>query len=281
MPQHYCGDSTRLRQALLNFIGNAVKFTAQGSVMLAGRVMEEDQESYLLRFEVTDTGSGMTEAQQANLFKPFVQADGSITRKYGGTGLGLVISKNIAELMGGEVGVESHLGEGSTFWMTVRLEKGVEQAVEVIQQRSEAVELELRQKHAGARILLAEDEPINREVALELLRDVGMTACVAEDGREAVEYLERQVFDLVLMDMQMPNLDGLGATAKIRQLPNGLLVPIVAMTANAFSEDRQRCLAAGMNDFLTKPVDPDVLFATLLKWLASAPANASRESSVH
>ena len=180
-----------------------------------------------------------------------------------------------------EVGVESHLGEGSTFWMTVRLEKGVEQAVEVIQQRSEAVELELRQKHAGARILLAEDEPINREVALELLRDVGMTACVAEDGREAVEYLERQVFDLVLMDMQMPNLDGLGATAKIRQLPNGLLVPIVAMTANAFSEDRQRCLAAGMNDFLTKPVDPDVLFATLLKWLASAPANASRESSVH
>ena len=281
MPQHFCGDSTRLRQALLNFIGNAVKFTAQGSVMLAGRVMEEDQESYLLRFEVTDTGSGMTEAQQANLFKPFVQADGSITRKYGGTGLGLVISKNIAELMGGEVGVESHLGEGSTFWMTVRLEKGVEQAVEVIQQRSEAVELELRQKHAGARILLAEDEPINREVALELLRDVGMTACVAEDGREAVEYLERQVFDLVLMDMQMPNLDGLGATAKIRQLPNGLLVPIVAMTANAFSEDRQRCLAAGMNDFLTKPVDPDVLFATLLKWLASAPANASRESSVH
>ena len=272
MPQHFCGDATRLRQALLNFISNAVKFTAEGSVILAGHVVEETETAYLLRFDVTDTGPGMSEAQQAHLFKPFEQGDGSITRKHGGTGLGLVISKNIAELMGGQAGVESRQGEGSTFWMTVRLEKGAVQPVEAMPQRSEAVELELRSKHAGARILLAEDEPINREVALELLRDVGVDACVAEDGRAAVEILEHQVFDLILMDMQMPNLDGLGATEQIRQLPNGRLVPIVAMTANAFSEDRQRCLSAGMNDFLTKPVDPDVLFATLLKWLALAPA---------
>ena len=281
MPQYFCGDATRLRQALLNFIGNAIKFTAQGSVILAAHVVEETESGYFLRFEVTDTGPGMSDEQLENLFRPFVQADASITRKHGGTGLGLVISKNIAELMGGQAGVKSHLGEGSTFWMTVRLERGIVPAVEEIPQRCDVVELELRTKHAGARILLAEDEPINCEVTLKLLSDVGMTVCIAEDGRAAVEYLERQVFDLILMDMQMPNLDGLGATERIRQLPNGRRVPIVAMTANAFSEDRQRCMTAGMNDFLTKPVDPDVLFATLLKWLAPAQASSSRESSVH
>lgn len=276
MPQNYCGDATRLRQALLNFIGNALKFTEEGGISLSGSVLEETSTTYLLRFAITDSGPGLSEEQLSHLFKPFEQADGSITRKYGGTGLGLVISKHLAELMGGAAGVESRLGEGSTFWLTVRLDKGQVQTPALLAAATGiSAEAALLAGPAGRRVLLAEDEPINREVALGLLQDVGLLVDIAEDGQEAINKVAEHSYSLILMDMQMPNVDGLGATVAIRQMPHGQHIPIIAMTANAFSEDRQRCMQAGMNDFLTKPVDPDRLFTTLLKWLEPGTAEAS------
>jgi PAS domain S-box-containing protein len=271
LPRGLFGDATRLRQALLNYANNAIKFTPAGGVVtLRASQLEDDDSSVLLRFEVVDTGTGIAPEAMSRLFNPFEQADNSITRKYGGTGLGLVITQKIAQLMGGDAGAQSLPGVGSTFWLTVRLRKGSAAETTAGAGLDEAAEIILQRDHPGFRVLLAEDDPINREVALMMLDDVGGIVDIAVNGVEAVDLVRRNNYALILMDMQMPVMDGLEATSKIRQLPDRSTVPILAMTANAFVEDKQRCFAAGMNDFITKPVRHDQFYAMMLKWLTTA-----------
>lgn len=262
------GDAMRLGQILLNFTGNALKFTEHGKVSVRLRLIEENQDNALLRGEVSDTGIGISPEDQEHLFSPFQQADESMTRKYGGTGLGLAISKRLVELMGGEVGVDSQPGCGSTFWFTVRLAKAPDIAMPSANPVPENAEFRLKTEFAGTRVLLAEDEPINQEVSRGLLEDVSLIVDLASDGLQAVTLAKERQYALVLLDMQMPNLNGLDAARLIRALPGYERTPILAMTANAFDEDRQTCLAAGMDDHITKPVDPDLLFETLDKWLS-------------
>ncbi|MDP2880382.1 MAG: response regulator [Azonexus sp.] len=403
VPRQVNGDATRLGQALLNYLGNAVKFTAQGTIRLRAKVVEENGNDLLVRFEVEDSGIGIEAGCLDNLFEPFQQADQSITRQYGGTGLGLAISRNIARLMDGEVGASSTPGVGSLFWLTAWLGKaeqaagregcgldgirtlvvedvamtrmgllhqlrqiglraeGVacgEKALEAIAAAdaegdpfalllidmympgldgldtlasvqalpilskpvcflvtasydedlaseglragfsqvlhkpvstlalhhcllkhidrggaeaapaalANTVEARLRRLHAGSRILLVEDEPINQMVAQDMLEDVGMVVDIANNGLEALEKLASNIYRIVLMDLQMPKMGGLETTRRIRQLPGGERLPIVAMTANAFNDDRDLCYSVGMNDFLPKPVAPELLFGVLLKW---------------
>jgi len=261
------GDPLRLGQILLNLTGNALKFTAQGSVTVRIRVVEESPDSVMLRFEVQDTGIGISAEDQKRLFNAFEQADGSMTRKYGGTGLGLAISKRLAHLMAGEIGVESQLGSGSTFWFTARMAVATEVVMPAQTSNLRSAEECLRNALADARILLAEDEPINQEVLKELLIDVGLAVDLAGDGNQAVALAKQNRYSVILMDMQMPNLNGVDATRLIRTLAGYQHTPILAITANAFDEDRQVCLEAGMNDHIAKPVDPELLFETLLKWL--------------
>ncbi len=406
LPRYLNGDPTRLGQALLNYLGNAIKFTERGSVVLHGQVVEESEDEVVLRFEVEDSGIGISPESQEKLFHTFEQADASTTRRYGGTGLGLAITRRIAEMMGGEVGVRSVRGQGSTFWLTARLKRvstvvpalppsllnglralvaddlpitqmvhsqllrqlgmlpdsvvsgqatiaaieqadaegapyaiafidlhmpdldGVAtvQAIRTLPLKKPPVcilvtatgdcriaenalaagfaevlikpvslhmlgdtaltqlnaqpahsatphlsaEEILRRDFSGTPVLVIEDEPINQLIAQEFLEQAGMIVSLADNGQEALDRAVDTHFDLILADMQMPVMDGLEATQRLRELPAYMQTPIVAMTANAFSEDRDRCLKAGMNDFLTKPFDPDLLFATLLKWLEKA-----------
>ena len=262
------GDPTRLQQALVNYASNAIKFTDRGRVTLCARVDAEAQDSVLVRFEVADTGVGIAPEILPRLFGTFEQADNSTTRQYGGTGLGLAITRKLAELMGGEAGVDSTPGAGSTFWFTARLQKDPpHNAVETPEPMTTAEE-QLGQTCQGRRILLAEDDPANREVTCLLLQELGLVIELAEDGAQAVALAERYPYDLILMDVQMPRLDGLEATRRIRRMANGAKVPILALTANAFVEDKARCREVGMDDFIAKPVNPEDLFETVLEWLA-------------
>ena len=413
VPPMLHGDPTRLSQALLNLMSNAVKFTEQGSIVLRCELMDASTESLMLRFSVRDTGIGVPLDKQDSLFKAFEQADTSTTRRFGGTGLGLAITQRLAHLLGGEVGVDSHPGLGSCFWFSARLERArapqlpnpgnrlqglralvaddlhdarnaladmlrrlglrVDTAASgadllALTRRAQAThqpydlmvidwqlqgldgrhswpalraelgddhppclavtasadpslatvarqagfdallykpitqsglhdglmqllgrdrwpaadvspalaahEQVLRDEHAGARVLLAEDNLVNQEVALELLRVVGLTVDVANNGSEALNLAMRHDYQLMLMDMQMPVMDGLSATREIRLLKQHARTPILAMTANAFGDDRQACLDAGMDDHLAKPVDPELLYAMLRRWLPGARQGA-------
>ncbi len=266
------GDAARLQQALLNYASNAVKFTERGSIVLRGVVAGHGDKDVLLRVEVQDTGVGIEAQAIPRLFSAFEQADNSTTRQYGGTGLGLSITKRLAELMGGSVGVSSTPGVGSTFWFTARLRRGVVQPRAPAMEATRAADREsaretLRREHRGRRVLVVEDEIVNREVTLAVLAEVGLECDIAADGVQAVERAAATRYDLILMDMQMPRMDGLQATRAIRAQAAGACPPVLAMTANAFAEDKARCREAGMSDFITKPVDAQTLYATLLRWL--------------
>jgi len=262
------GDFTRLKQALLNYAGNAIKFTEQGTVILRGSLVADIDGAMQARFEVTDTGIGIPEDKLKYLFFPFEQADISTTRKYGGTGLGLAITQRIAALMGGDVGVTTQLGVGTTFWFTARLEHGQAMAVADSGSKLEEAEQQLRKLHQGARILLVEDNAINREVAIEILQSVGMIVEIAANGKEALGLISENAYDIVLMDIQMPVMDGIEATHQIRKTKKGKQIPIFAMSANVFDDDRKACEQAGMDGFIAKPMVPNQLYQTLLNRLS-------------
>ena len=279
VPRELVGDSLRLGQVLLNFTNNAIKFTQRGQILVSAEVRDLDPASVLLRFAVRDTGIGLTPEQMTRLFQSFQQADVSISRKYGGTGLGLAISRQLAEQMGGGVGVHSTPGEGSTFWFTARLGLAPEGAVTGATPPATTADLLERVRAlGGARVLLAEDNTINQLVACELLKDAGITVDTADNGAIAVTMAQQRPYDLVLMDMQMPEMDGLQATHALRRIEALRALPIVAMTANAMQADQDRCRDAGMVDFVSKPIDPDALWHMLLRWLQPGPAKAPAPS---
>jgi CheY-like chemotaxis protein len=267
------GDPLRLEQVLVNFVGNAIKFTERGSVAIAARVVDESQaEAWIVRVDVRDTGPGLAPDVAARLFQVFQQGDSSTTRRYGGTGLGLAISKELVALMGGEVGVKSEPGRGSTFWFTVRLGLADDEAAAPPTAAPQEAGVEAI---AGTHILLVEDNEANQIVAAAMLRQVGAQVAVACNGVDALEYLRGHRVDCVLMDLQMPRMDGLEATRRIRADPRLAGTIVVAMTANAWNEDREACLAAGMDDFVTKPIDRRRLHAALARWLRRPLAGAS------
>jgi PAS domain S-box-containing protein len=275
LPRWMQGDPGRLRQILLNLVTNAVKFTDEGSVTIEASIQEERDTSILVRFAIRDTGIGIPPDRQEGLFDAFTQADASTTRRYGGTGLGLAISKRLAEMMGGAIGIESEAGVGSTFWFTLLLERqhaaspaGAEE--DDASPAAAATGVPPGIDTAGRdrlRILVAEDNPVNRTVAVGFLKELGFTADAVTSGREAVAALEQRRYDLVLMDMHMPDMDGLEATACIRARPEWDALPIIALTASTVGRDRERCLAVGMNDFLSKPMNVAVLERVISQWL--------------
>jgi CheY-like chemotaxis protein len=247
------GDHARLRQILINLLGNAIKFTDKGEVAVhvAGRILESND--YELHFAIKDTGIGIPEDRMSQLFLSFSQVDASTTRKYGGTGLGLAISKKLVELMGGRIWVESEVGKGSIFHFTFVAKAATRKQVDSIVKGQQSTTSSMHGLPRSLRILLAEDNEINRIVALKMLEKIGYRADVAANGLEVLQALERQYYDVILMDVQMPEMDGLEAAQKIRTLwPNG--PKIVAITAYALGGDKERCLEAGMDDYISKPV---------------------------
>ncbi len=273
VPTALRGDPGRLRQVLLNLVGNAVKFTQQGEVKVAARV-EEDRGRRMIHVSVTDTGIGIHKDKIPHLFQSFQQADASTTRKFGGSGLGLAIVGQLVEIMGGDTGVESVVGRGSIFWFTFpAMEQGRRPSVEAAPSLvTQAPELSAAARKK-TRILVVEDNAVNQRVALRMLEKAGYGVEVADNGIHALEALEKCVFDLVLMDCQMPEMDGYQATAKIRERERetGAHIPIIAMTANVMQRDRERCREAGMDGYIGKPVDVQGLCETLDAWLAGEP----------
>jgi CheY-like chemotaxis protein len=277
IPHFLRGDAGRLRQILNNLMGNAIKFTAKGSITLSLRKEHEDDSGVTVRFLIVDTGIGIPSEKLESIFAPFTQADGSTTRSYGGTGLGLTISRQLAELMGGSIGVASVPGKGSTFWFTATLEKQTLLSTSPLRPESNRVPPTGRGRSDAnsppggvTRLLLVEDEPTNQKVIATLLTKSGYLVDLANNGREALTALEKKEYTLVLMDCMMPVLNGYEATAAIRDGSSAVrdhLIPVVALTAKVFKDDRALCLAAGMNDYLTKPIDLEDLLAMIKKWI--------------
>ena len=316
LPAIVRGDSTHVQQVLINLIGNAVKFTEQGEIALTIQRVSppetERQNVHVVRFSIKDTGIGIPENRYESLFQIFSQVDASTTRKYSGAGLGLAISKQLVELMGGVIGFESRMGQGSTFWFTVPFKSQISQetspslreigngirALPVTEEQQRSV-LDDILSAGAARLLLVEDNPINQKLAVRLLKKFGYEVDVANNGREAIAKLGHYPYEAVLMDCQMPEMDGFEATREIRrresersgssyepckgketwvsqsaidnQQPQAPRVPIIALTANATTGDQERCLEAGMDDYLTKPLSPTKLKETLKKWLSWIP----------
>ena len=273
VPRILVGDPNRLRQVLLNFATNAVKFTDQGEVRFSVTVTEVRQDAVILRFTVADTGIGLSEEQLARLFQPFEQLESGASRRFGGTGLGLALCRRVAELMGGQVGVASRVGQGSTFWFEAPFGVGARDATAVPDGLDRAAALAAGfVAGTGRRVLLADDNETNLEVAAALLRMQGYEAELARDGSEAVTSAGRGTFAAILLDLQMPRQDGLEAARVIRAMPRHAATPILAMTASVFEEDREACLAAGMNDLVAKPIDPKHLAAVMQRWAPLAAA---------
>lgn len=284
------GSAMRIRQALLNLTGNAVKFTPQGAVDVRCTLEDDQPGSVLARFEVQDTGIGIAAHDLQRLFTPFEQVDSSATRAFGGTGLGLVITRQLAQLMGGDAGAFSTLGQGSTFWFTVRLDKGRADVAAIHSEASthdtDATDpagagagwqaARLARAHRGRRVLLAEDLEINQMLMQNLLEPTGLQIDIAHNGIEALNLALASRYDLVLMDLQMPGMDGIAAARQLRKLPGWDSVPILALTADAYADSCQRCQEAGMNEVLAKPIEPEHLYGQLVKWLALAPGPTGR-----
>jgi PAS domain S-box-containing protein len=289
VPDTVCGDPGRLRQVLTNLISNAIKFTPQGGIKVHAMKDAESDTDVILRFEVTDTGVGVPPEARACLFQPFSQVDASTTRKYGGTGLGLAICKQLVDLMGGQIDCSSVPDQGSTFWFTVRFQKPCAAILPT------PVSLLTAQQHANSltpripeairnrtRILVAEDNIFNQKVILRQVREMGFGADAVADGTEVLEALHRIPYDLVLMDCQMPEMDGYACAAEIRRWEDDTQkhMPVIAMTAHVMKEDRDKCLAAGMDDFLSKPVRVAHLEAVLTRWLLTSTPIAAIAASI-
>jgi len=262
VPALLIGDAIRLRQMLINLTGNAVKFTGRGGVDIRVEPLEQTDEEVCLRFSIRDTGIGIPREKQASIFEAFTQADTSTTRQYGGTGLGLAISTQLAQMMGGRIWLESEPGQGSTFHFTARL--GVS-AARPAEPEAPLTSETTPQEAIPLRVLLAEDNPVNQRLAVRLLEKRGHSVVVARNGKEAVARIQESDFDLVLMDVQMPEMNGFEATAAIRALEarSGRHLPIIAMTAHAMKGDRERCLEAGMDGYLSKPIRSEDLYRAL------------------
>jgi CheY-like chemotaxis protein len=263
------GDALRVEQIITNLVGNAIKFSQAGDITVRLALSASGPQRVEVRLEVEDQGVGVSLDQQARLFEPFTQADESISRRFGGTGLGLSIVHRLAGLMGGRVGVHSQPGVGSTFWVELGFRRALGEP------QTPVVTTDAREDRGlgtcqGAKVLLAEDDAVNRELAQELLMDCGVEVDAVADGQQALERVQSKAYDLVLMDMQMPRMDGLQAARAIRRLPGLAGLPIIALTANAFEEDRRACLEAGMNDHLGKPIDPQLLRQALQRWIRRA-----------
>jgi two-component system sensor histidine kinase/response regulator len=265
LPKWVRSDVSRIRQILLNLLSNAIKFTAEGEIEIRTHVQFIDEADCELLISVKDEGIGISEEQQRKLFQPFSQAEDSTARKYGGTGLGLAICKHLAELMGGQIGVTSRYGEGSLFWFTVRVALAPEPAVS----EPEQPDIQAAVKPKNARILLAEDNKINQKVAMLMLRNLGYSVDIAQNGADALNAIDGREYDLILMDCMMPEMDGMEATRRLRSMGgHSSAVPVIAMTASALEDDRVACLSAGMNDFISKPVYEADLGAKLAFWLS-------------
>ena len=270
------GDPMRLGQIIVNLAANAIKFTKEGQVNVLVETEKEEDSSALLHFSVSDTGVGISPDQIETIFESFKQADDSTTREYGGTGLGLTISKQLVEMMGGRIWVESELGKGSTFHFTARFQLSDGEAIEVLHTKDFPVQKAPKQLS----ILLVEDNPVNQKVAATMLNKRGHSPVIASNGKEALGVLDRESVDLILMDVQMPEMDGFEATKLIREREkgNGEHIPIVAMTAHALTGDRERCLSAGMDSYISKPIRAEQLF-TIIQDLVNRPQEKKKENT--
>ncbi|MEZ0367618.1 MAG: ATP-binding protein, partial [Candidatus Sericytochromatia bacterium] len=271
LPLRLMGDPVRLRQILLNLLDNALKFSEKGEVRLQVSALAEKQDQAELLFELSDAGIGILPEYQARLFQPFSQADGSSRRRFGGTGLGLAIASQLVELMGGKIGVESEPGRGSRFWFRLPLRKQPAKAAVAAVPAAPAAQDSALQRQT--RVLLVEDNPINQMVAEAIVLKLGHAVTIAENGLVALETLKADSYDLVLMDCQMPEMDGFEATREIRRGAAGARhqqIPIIAVTAHVLDEDREKCLAAGMNDYLAKPFTPEQMHQVIDRSLSVA-----------